>query len=333
MSQLELIHKSINNETFSETEAYSIMQYIMKGEVSEILLSALLTSIKMRGVKKEELLGFVKAMRDASLKPDTSFHFSFLDTCGTGGDGKGTVNISTLTALNLASLEIKVAKHGNRSVSSVSGSSDILSEFGYNVQMSMQDSIKQLQDKHFCFLFAPMYHPSMKYAVEVRKQLATRTIFNMLGPLCNPFSPDYQIMGVYSKDLFENISYVLSNLVKVGIVCHSKDGLDEFSIFSDTDYIFIKNKEWEERVFKIDNLGLKNLKPEELYCKTKEDAKKLFQSVLNKEDIAASHSVALNTGAALFAYGNFQSIEAGYESALKNILTGKLGKYFQSLLS
>ncbi len=331
MNLNELLQHSINGNSISENGAYFFMSSIMKGDVSEILLSSFLTSIKIRGEAKEELLGFVKAMREASLKPNKEFNFKFLDTCGTGGDGKNSINISTLSAINLGSMGLKVAKHGNRAVSSNSGSSDLLNLMGYNIQKSVEDSVKLLEEKNFCFLFAPIYHPSMKFAVEVRKQLAMKTVFNILGPLSNPFSPMFQIMGVYSKDLFPKVSYVLSNLVEKAILCHSKDGFDEFSIFDDTDYILIEKGKVTEHEFQISNLKLPKLNPDEIFTKSKEDSFAISEKILLGEKLSGSYAVALNSGVGLFLMEEAKSIEEGFEISLKNLFTGNVKSYFDSL--
>lgn len=331
MNLNQLLEHSISGNSISENGAYFFMSSIMKGEVSEILLSSFLTSIKMRGETKEELLGFVKAMREVALRPNQALDFKFLDTCGTGGDGKNSINISTLSALNLGSMGVKVAKHGNRAVSSNSGSSDLLFSMGYNIQKPIEESIKLLVEKNFCFLFAPIYHPSMKFAAEVRKQLAMKTVFNILGPLSNPFSPKFQVMGVYTKELFPKVSYVLSNLVEKAILCHSKDGFDEFSIFDDTDYIFIDKGKVTEHEFKISNLDLPNLNPEEIFTKSKEESFFISEKILNGDKLSGSHQVALNSGVALFLMEETNSIEEGYKSSLKNLHSGAVKKYLVSL--
>jgi anthranilate phosphoribosyltransferase len=331
MNQQAILHKAISGKNLTEVESFFFMNSIMKGEVSEIILSSFLTALKLKGETKEEVLGFVKAMRESSIKPDQKFDFDFIDTCGTGGDEKNSINISTLSALNLASMGIKVAKHGNRSVSSLCGSSDFLSAIGFNIQRTKEESAKLLKEQNFAFLFAPIYHPSMKYAVEVRKQLGIRTVFNILGPLCNPFSPNYQIMGVYSKELFEKVAFVFSNLVKAAIVCISKDGFDEFSIFDDTDYLLIDDGKISEHVFQVKDLNLGKINSEEIFCSSKEESIEISLKIASGSDIAGTHAVALNSGAALFLMKKSPTILQGYHDSLKNILLGGIKSYLDNL--
>ncbi len=233
--------KLIEHKHLTALEAESFMNHVMKGEVSEILLSSFLTAMRFNGESVEEVLGCTLALRKNALRPKTVFPFDLLDTCGTGGDGQGTINISTLSAIVLASLGIKVAKHGNRSVSSHTGSSDILTRLGYQTETTQEEVEAHLVNRGFTFLFAPMWHPSMKHAGPVRKELGFRTVFNMIGPLSNPFSPQFQIIGVYQPELMELFIKVLQSLgLKRALVCHSRDGLDEFSIFQITDYTFLE---------------------------------------------------------------------------------------------
>lgn len=332
MNLTSLLHKSVKGNSLSEEEAYFFMISIMKGEVSDIVLSSFLTSIHMRVETSDELVGFVKAMRESCVKPASKFNFDYIDTCGTGGDGKKSINISTLSALTLGSLGIKIAKHGNRSVSSLCGSSDLLSALEYNVNVTHGEAEQRLQEKGFTFLFAPNWHPSMKYAGETRKQLGFRTVFNILGPMSNPFSPPYQILGVYEKDLIPKVMHVLTKLgAKAAIVCNSQDGFDEFSIFADTNYLLYQNGEVSEHLFSPDSLGLKNLKDEEIFCSTKEDTVNLSNKILNGELISGSYAVALNSGAALFLMGQASNIKEGFQVALSQLSKGKVMEYFLTL--
>jgi anthranilate phosphoribosyltransferase len=327
-----ILQKSVAGNSISEEEAYFFMISIMKGEVSDIILASFLTSIRMRVETADELVGFVRAMRESCVKPNEKFNFDYLDTCGTGGDEKRSINISTLSALTLGSLGIKIAKHGNRSVSSLCGSSDLLSALDYNVTVSHLEAEKRLLEKGFTFLFAPHWHPSMKFAVETRKQLGFRTVFNILGPMSNPFSPPFQILGVYAPELLPKVMHVLTRLgTKAAIVCNSVDGFDEFSIFADTKYLLYQNGEVSEHLFSPDSLGLENLKDEEIFCKTKEEAVSLSGKVLAGEIITGSYAVALNSGAGLFLMGKADSVKEGFQVALGQLKSGKVLEYFQNL--
>ncbi|MBM9576021.1 anthranilate phosphoribosyltransferase [Leptospira sp. 201903070] len=328
------ILKLIDRKHLTSEEAESFLNHVMKGEVSEILLSAFLSAMRANGESVDEVLGCTLALRKNALRPKTVFPFDLLDTCGTGGDGQGTINISTLSAITLASLGIKVAKHGNRSVSSHTGSSDILTRLGYKTEKTQEEVEQHLISQGFTFLFAPMWHPSMKYAGPVRKELGFRTVFNMIGPLSNPFSPQYQIIGVYEPELMELFIKVLQALgLKRAMVCHSRDGLDEFSIFSITDYSFLENGVISRHSFDPSILKLPTLKKEEVYASSSDHAEALARRVLQGEAIAGSHAVALNAGAGLFVMGKAPSIEEGYKNALEAILSGKTKKYFEDLIS
>ncbi|EMJ92786.1 anthranilate phosphoribosyltransferase [Leptospira alstonii] len=326
--------KLIDHKHLSALEAESFMNHVMKGEVSEVLLSSFLTAMRANGESADEVLGCTLALRKNALKPKTVFPFDLLDTCGTGGDGQGTLNISTLSAITLASLGIKVAKHGNRSVSSHTGSSDILTRLGYQTETNQEEVESNLIDCGFTFLFAPMWHPSMKYAGPVRRELGFRTVFNMIGPLSNPFSPQFQIIGVYQPELMELFIKVLQSLgLKRALVCHSRDGLDEFSIFQITDYTFLENGVISRHSFDPKVLELSSLKKEEVYASSSDHAEALARKVLNSEPIAGTHAVALNTGAGLFVMGKAESIEQGYKIAWEALLSGKTKKYFEDLIS
>ncbi|EMY77086.1 anthranilate phosphoribosyltransferase [Leptospira weilii serovar Ranarum str. ICFT] len=326
--------KLIDRKHLSAEEAEFFMNHVMKGEVSEVLLSSFLTAMRANGESADEVLGCTLALRKNALRPKTVFPFDLLDTCGTGGDGQGTLNISTLSAITLASLGIKVAKHGNRSVSSHTGSSDILTRLGYQTETTQEEVEAHLIDCGFTFLFAPMWHPSMKYAGPVRKELGFRTVFNMIGPLSNPFSPQFQMIGVYQPELMELFIKVLQSLgLKRALVCHSRDGLDEFSIFQITDYTFLENGIISRHSFDPKILELSSLKREEVYASSSDHAEDLARKVLNSEPIAGTHAVALNTGAGLFVMGKTESIEQGYKIAWEALLSGKTKKYFEDLIS
>lgn len=326
--------KLIEHKHLTTLEAESFMNHVMKGEVSEILLSSFLTAMRFNGESVEEVLGCTLALRKNALRPKTVFPFDLLDTCGTGGDGQGTINISTLSAIVLASLGIKVAKHGNRSVSSHTGSSDILTRLGYQTETTQEEVEAHLVNRGFTFLFAPMWHPSMKHAGPVRKELGFRTVFNMIGPLSNPFSPQFQIIGVYQSELMELFIKVLQSLgLKRALVCHSRDGLDEFSIFQITDYTFLENGVISRHSFDPKILGLSSLNKKEVYASSSDHAEVLARKVLNSESIAGTHAVALNAGAGLFVMGKIDTIEQGYQIAKEAILSGKTKKYFEDLIS
>ena len=193
-----LKEKIFNLKNLTTDETSFIFDLIMTGKISEIEMSAILISLKIKSETKEEILGATLCMREKSLKINTEEET--IDTCGTGGDMSGTLNISTSAAIVAASAGIKVAKHGNRSISSKSGSADMLEKIGYKITNNVEDLENSLSNKNFCFLFAQNHHSAMKNVINVRKNLATRTIFNLLGPLTNPAKASKQLLGVYSRD-------------------------------------------------------------------------------------------------------------------------------------
>ncbi|TGL37682.1 anthranilate phosphoribosyltransferase [Leptospira perdikensis] len=333
----EILGQVVSGHHLVDTHAELFLSEVMDGKVPETVLASFLTAMKMKGETTDELYGFVRAMRNHAVKPSKKFDFDFLDTCGTGGDGKGTLNVSTLSALTLASLGFKVAKHGNRSVSSLSGSSDILSGLGYKLDQSTADSESEFLRTGFVFLFAPAWHPAMKYAGPVRASLGFRTFFNLIGPLSNPFAPSHQMVGVYDKSLCLPMAEILGRLgSKKAIVCHSRDGLDEFSIFEGTDYAYFDGKETKELVFQPKELGLnaKELDRNTVFSSSKEGAEALFRAVLDpKESTGGTSMVALNAGVAMFLLGAVDDIRTGYETAKAAILEKKVLRFVRETLN
>ncbi|MDZ4726489.1 MAG: anthranilate phosphoribosyltransferase [Leptospira sp.] len=331
----ELLNLVISGKNLNESQATYFLNEVMIGNVSETLLASFLTALKMKGETEEELTGFVKAMRANAQKPTQIFDFNFIDTCGTGGDGKGSFNISTLSAFTLAALGVKVAKHGNRSVSSLSGSSDVLQSIGYNLDLPKEELEKEFLRTGFVFLFAQAWHPSMKYAGAVRRELGFRTFFNLIGPLSNPFAPKFQVLGVYDPSLLTIVSNVLKQIgIQKSIVCHSRDGLDEFSIFEETDYVYFDGTKAEKMVFSPSSLkGLGQVKEEEVFTKTKEDSFRLFQTVLSGRATSGTDMVALNAGAALFVTGRTESISEGFDLAKEALISKKVLKFVRETLN
>jgi anthranilate phosphoribosyltransferase len=334
MQAKDILHKVTNGQDLNRDEARSFLGFVMRGEVSEIVLSSFVTAMKVKGETGEEILGFAQAMKKAAVAPKAEkWDFPVLDTCGTGGDGKGSINVSTLSALTLASMGIKVAKHGNRSVSSISGSSDLLSNLGIPLDLSHEEVEDRFLRTGFAFLFAPAWHPAMKFAANVRKELGIRTFFNLIGPLSNPFHPSHQIIGVFSQDWIERVAFALSELgTQSGIVCHSRDGLDEFSVFGVTDYCFFQNKKLKYGEFDPEILNLPKLNPDEIYISTPEKAQEISRRIIQGDELSGTHLVALNAGAALWVLEKANSIESGYEMALKEILNKKVAQFATEIL-
>lgn len=333
----EILGQVVSGHHLVDTHAEYFLNEVMDGKVTEPVLASFLTAMKMKGETTDELYGFVRAMRNHAIKPKTNFGFDFLDTCGTGGDGKGTLNVSTLSALTLASLGHKVAKHGNRSVSSLSGSSDILSKLGYPLEQTHEICEAEFVRTGFVFLFAPSWHPAMKYAGPVRSALGFRTFFNLIGPLSNPFSPTHQIVGVYDRSLCLPMVEILEKLgAKGALVCHSRDGLDEFSIFEATDFAYFDGKTTKELSFDPKELRLEasELDRNTVFSSSKEGAESLFRAVLDPQaPTGGTAMVALNAGVSLFLLGEVKDIPTGYHIAKDALLSKKVLRFTRETLN
>ena len=236
----KIIKKTEDKISLTIDESEILFREIMDGKFSDELLKKILLSLSNKGESVEEITGGAKVLRDKASKVDVAGNL--IDTCGTGGDGKNTVNISTASALVLASMGHKVAKHGNRSISSKSGSADVLEVLDININLNSKEVEDSLNNKNFAFMFAPNFHSAMKNVANARKELKKRTIFNLLGPLCNPANVSRQCIGVFSLDVLEKYIQVLKNLNTVRAwAFHSYDGLDEISIFDKTKVYELKN--------------------------------------------------------------------------------------------
>lgn len=228
------LHKIISGENLNKAEAVEAMTIIMSGEATTAQIGSFLTALKLKGEANEEIVGFVEVMRSNAKKVQHNKDI-IIDTCGTGGDTKGTFNVSTTVAFVLAAAGLAVAKHGNRSVSSACGSADVLSALGVNVSMTPEKVAEAIDKINIGFLFAPEYNQAMKHVAVPRRELGFRTIFNLLGPLANPAGVKYQMIGIYDISLTEKIARVLADLgVNRAMVFHSYDGLDEISSIAPT---------------------------------------------------------------------------------------------------
>ncbi len=228
------LSKLIEGISLDRNEANDAMNLIMSGETPATQIAAFLVAMRMKGEDSEEVTGFVESMR-ANATPVNTDSKPVLDMCGTGGDGAGTFNISTIASLVVAAGGITVAKHGNRAVSSKCGSADLLSALGVNIEMPVERLSACLSEVGFAFLFAPLLHPAMKHAIAPRRELKLRTIFNLLGPMTNPANPAFQLLGVYDFKVAELVAEVLRNVgVKRALVVHGSDGLDEITLTGTT---------------------------------------------------------------------------------------------------
>ena len=330
MDQISIINKILEKQNLSIEESMYIFNLIMSGELDDIKITSILIGLKLKGETKEEIIGAAKVMREKSLKINSPENT--IDTCGTGGDMKDTLNISTSAAIVAASAGIKIAKHGNRSVSSNCGSADMLEEMGYKITGDTDEQENSLINQNFCFLFAQNHHSAMKNVINVRKNLATRTIFNLLGPLTNPANAKIQLLGVYSKEL---VSIHCNCLKELGseraLVVHGLDGLDEISL-SDKTYINeLKEDKITEFIFDPKDYGYDYIKIEEIKGDSPAFNANAFNDMINGNNEPYQNIVAINAGAAIYLSGKAKDLKEGFDLAHKVIDEGITKNFVYSL--
>ena len=319
----KLFQKIYNGKNLDANEATKAFNYIMSGKVNNSELAAFLVTLSLKGVSSNELLSAVQVIRAKSIKIKS--HGNIVDTCGTGGDKKNTLNISTATAILAAASGVKVAKHGNKSVSSKSGSSDVLQKLGININSPIKSVEKSLKLIDLCFLMAPLYHKAMKNVSEVRALLKVPTIFNVLGPLLNPANASIQLIGVYSEHWLLPIANCLKELkIKRAWIVNGEDGLDEITTTSNTRVIEVYNGKIKK--FKINpvQLGIKKIKLEEIKGRTPSyNANQIIKLFNNKKpNNSYKDIVVLNTAAVLVIAGKCKNLKEGINHARKNINNG-----------
>ena len=328
------IEKVIASKNLSFDEAYETMSYIMNGDVNNTHIAALLTALKCKGEHPDEVAGFAKAMREKSVKLESSGVKNAIDVCGTGGDGSGTFNISTAAAFVIAGAGIPVAKHGNRSISSKCGSADVLTELGVDVNLSPEQSSKALNEIGITFMYAPLYHPAMKYVASVRKELAMKTVFNLLGPLTNPAGTKRQLIGTYDDSASELISKALKHLEmeKVCIVC-TENRFDEISLGGKTNVKeFSAGKEIKSYTVNNETFGYPEVDHIEIKGNSPEENAGIITRLLteNKKN-AAFHVVAANAAMGLYSAGISEDLMNCRDIAEDSILSGKAFQKLEQL--
>ena len=304
----EAIYKAISGEDLEYDTARVAMEEIMEGKATQVQIASFLTALRMKGESISEITACASVMRDKAIHIQTSA--DVMDIVGTGGDEAGTFNISTTTAFVVAAGGVPVAKHGNRSVSSKSGAADVLEKLGINILLPSERSRKILEEIDICFMFAQVYHNSMKYAAPVRKELGVRTIFNILGPLSNPAGASMQLMGVFDEKLVEPLAQVLSNLgVKRGMVIHGCDGLDEATLTTQTKVVEIKEGTLKSYYIAPEDFGFSRCSKEELQGGDAEENAGITRDILNGIEKGAKRDVVvLNSALALYTAGKGDSI-------------------------
>jgi len=326
------IAKLVQKQDLTFEESYFAMRQIMNGEADHAQIAGFLVGLRMKGETSHEIAGCAKAMIEKSLRIDFEDD-NLIDTCGTGGDEVGTFNISTASAIVASAVGVKVAKHGNRAVSSKCGSADVLRELGVKIELTPEQAKICLEEIGLAFIFAPLYHTSMKYAGPVRQSLGIRTIFNILGPLTNPAGAKRQLLGVFAENLTEKIANVLKELgSKHALVVHGAGGIDEISISGHTKISELKNGEIKTYEISPEDFGLKRWDINLILGGDAKTNAGIIKRLLEGEKGPQRDVVLLNSGAAIYVSGLADSISEGIEMAKEAIDSGKAKKKLEDLI-
>ncbi len=325
-----IINKLYEQQSLTQSESQELFDHIIRGEMDPILMSAVLTALKIKGETPDEIAGAAKALL-ANANPFPRPDYDFADIVGTGGDGSNTINISTTSAFVAAACGVKVAKHGNRGVSSKSGSSDLLDSFGINLAMSADDTRKALDDLGVAFLFAPQYHGGVRHAMPVRQTMKTRTIFNILGPLINPARPNIELMGVYSLDLVRPIAETMLQMgLKRAAVVHGS-GLDEVAVHGETHVAEIKDGKIVEYTLTPQDFGLETYPLDAIKGGEPEENRAIITDILNGKGTPAQlAAVAVNVALLLRLFGK-EDLKANAAQAIDVMNSGKAYELVQQL--
>lgn len=328
----EAIKKIIMKENLTEYEAQSAMDEIMEGASSLSQIGGFLIGLRMKGETIEEITGCARSMKSKAIPLKLKANYA-IDTCGTGGDGGRTFNISTVVAIIAAAGGVKVAKHGNRAVSSRSGSADVLAEMGFNIELGLEETRKSIDDIGFGFLFAPKYHIAMKNVAASRRELGTRTIFNILGPLTNPASVKGQVVGVYDKSLTHSIAGALLNLgCKRAMVVHGNDGLDEITTTTITTVSEVKDDVISDYTISPEDYGISLSKGEHIAGGDSKENARIIIDILKGKKGPKRDIVVLNSGTALYIGNAVESIKEGIAIAENLIDSGAAYEKLMALL-
>jgi len=321
----DYIRKVTSGENLTAEEVKDLFNKLMEGQATDAQIGAVLTGLKMKGETVEEISVAAEIMREKAVKVPVKDRSKLVDTCGTGGDKVDTFNVSTITAFVIAGAGAKVAKHGNRSVSSKCGSADIMEALGVKIDMSPEKAAKAIEETGLGFLFAPVYHPAMKNVIRQRREIGIRTIFNILGPLSNPAEAKYQLMGVFDERLVEPLSKVLSLLgIERAFVVHGLEGLDEVSITTETVVGEIRDGVVEVYKVKPEDFGLKRASIDDIKGGDLDFNLQIALDILEGKDTSPKTDfVALNAGFALKAAGIVDTVKEGIELAKESIYSKK----------
>ena len=315
----EVLTRLINNQVLSRDEAKKVLTGLASGEYNNSQVASFLTVYLMRAITVQELEGFRDAMLELCNPVDLD-GYNAIDVCGTGGDGKNTFNISTISSFVVAGAGVNVAKHGNYGVSSVSGSSNVLESMGVKFSGDSAIMKKSVDAAGICFMHAPLFHPAMKNVGPIRRELGIKTFFNMLGPMVNPAFPPNQLVGVFSLELARLYGYLYQNTDKNFSIVHALDGYDEISLTGS--FKLISNQ--AETLVSPESMGFRKLKQQELYGgETVEDAGKVFEAILTNQGNEAQNAVVLSNAGLAIATARQIALTEGIESAKESLQSGK----------
>lgn len=332
----EAIKKVVDKKDLTYDEAKEVMLEIMSGKTTPVLNAAFLAALSTKSTKAEtidEISGCAEAMRSLAT-PVEHPGVEVLDIVGTGGDGSHSFNISTTSAMVIASTGVKVAKHGNRAASSLSGTADCLEALGININEDPDKCREMLEKTGFCFLFAQKYHSAMKYVGPIRKELGIRTVFNILGPLTNPAKPEFFLLGVYDEYLVEPVAKVLSSLgVKRALVVHGQDQMDEISASAPTTVCELREGFYRTSVIKPEDFGLTRGRKEDIIGGSPKENARITREVLSGKERGTKRTIVLmNAGAALYIAGKADSIASGVKLASDQIDSGKAMETLENVI-
>ena len=332
MTPQEALHRIITHQEIMHDEMMSLMRQMMQGEISPVLMAAIITGLRVKKETIGEIAAAAQVMREFATKVDLHDRSHLVDTCGTGGDYAHTFNISTAAAFVAAAAGARVAKHGGRSVSSKSGSADVLEALGINLNQTPQQVAQSISEIGVGFMFAPNYHAAMKHAAPVRRELGVKTLFNILGPLTNPANAKRQVLGVFNDELVKTLAHVLQRLGSQHVlIVNGKDGLDEITITGETHVGELKNGQVKTYTIKPEDFNLKTSPIGTIQVTDAEHAKKMLLSVLENVAGPARDIVLLNAGAAIYTAGIANTLEQGITIARQVIENGAALKKLHQL--
>ena len=330
----ETLGQLLERQDLTHEAMLGVMHQVMGGELTQAQIAAFLIALRAKGETVDEIAAAAMVMRELSIKVDIQDKAHLIDTCGTGGDGIQTFNVSTVSAFVAAAAGAKVAKHGGRSVSSTCGSADVLEALGVNVNQTPQQVAASVNEIGIGFMFAPNHHSAMKHAAPVRRELGVRTLFNLLGPMTNPANAHRQVMGVFDQSLTNKLAKVLQQLGSEHVlVVHGADGMDEISFTGDTFVAELKNGEVTEYLMNPAQWGLGLHDVKDIQIQNAEESKAMILAVLNGKPGAARDIVLLNAGAAIYVSGLVDTMQAGVEKAAAVIDSGAALQKLHQLIS